>query len=67
MKCSNISICKRPILIFKDNIYICKNCHSIYEKKSKHIFCCNKQKINTKYNLPFCNNCYTILTFFHNM
>ena len=64
MKCSNITICKRPILIFKNNIYICKNCHSIYEKKSKHIFCCNNQKINKKYNIPFCNSCYTILIFF---
>ena len=64
MKCSNINTCKGFSLIFKDNIYICKNCNSIYEKKSKHIFCCNKQKINTKYNLPFCNNCYTILSYF---
>ena len=63
-QCNNLSICKRPILIFKDNIYICKNCHSIYKKNSKNIFCCNKQKVNKKYNIPFCNNCYTILTFF---
>ena len=46
MKCSNITMCDKPILNFIDNIYICKNCHSIYEKKSKHIFCCNKQNIN---------------------
>ena len=64
MKCSNITICTKPILIFKDNIYICKNCHSIYENKSKHIFCCNKQKVNKKHNIPYCNSCYTILTFF---
>ena len=64
MKCNNLQTCKKPILIFKDNIYICKNCNSIYEKKSKHIFCCNKQNINKKYNIPFCNSCYTILTFF---
>ena len=64
MKCSNIQTCEKPILIFKDNIYICKNCHSIYEKKSKNIFCCNKQKVNKKYNIPFCNSCYTILSIF---
>ena len=64
MKCSNLQTCEKPILIFKNNIYICKNCNSIYEKKSKNIFCCNNKKVNEKYNIPFCNNCYTILTFF---
>ena len=64
MKCSNLQTCEKPILIFKDNIYICKNCHAIYKKMNKNIFCCNNQKVNEKYNIPFCNSCYTILTFF---
>ena len=67
MKCLNLSVCKRPIQIFIDNIYICKTCHSVYGKKSKHIFCCNKQNVNKKHNISYCNNCYTILTYFHNM
>ena len=64
MKCNNLSTCNNPILIFIDNIYICKNCDAIYQKKSKHIFCCNKQNANKNINIPYCNNCYTILTFF---
>ena len=54
MKCSNITICKKPILIFKDNIYICKNTVIPYMKRKVNMFCAviNK-KVNKKYNIPF--------------
>ena len=65
MKCSNLNRCNKPMLIFFDDIYICKTCDSIFKKGTKHIKdilikCCNRQNINKIYNIPFCNNCLTL-------
>ena len=48
MKCSNLNRCNKHMLIFFDNIYICKTCDSIFKKGTKHIKdilikCCNRQ------------------------
>ena len=32
MKCSNLTRCDKPSLIYFENIYICQNCNGIYEK-----------------------------------
>ena len=32
MKCSNLTRCDKPKIIYLENIYICQNCNGIYEK-----------------------------------
>ena len=64
MKCSNLTRCDKPKIIYFENIYICQNCNGIYEKGTKYIKdilikCCNNQNVNKKYNIPFCNNSFT--------
>ena len=61
MKCSNLTRCDKPLLTYFNNIYICRNCDSIFQKGTKYvkdilIKCCNRQNVNKKYNIPFCNN-----------
>ena len=53
MKCSNLNRCNKPMLIFFDDIFICKTFDSIFKKGTKHIKdilikCCNRQKILIK-------------------
>ena len=66
MNCSYTSRCDNPKLIYFDDIYICDNCFSIFEKHHKElnkqiIFkCCNNQNIIYSYNKPICDNCYTM-------
>ena len=42
MKCSYTSRCDNPKLIYFDDIHICDNCFSIFEKQHKEL---NKQII----------------------
>ena len=68
MKCSNLTRCDKPSLTYFDNIYICQNCDSIFQKGTKYIKdilikCCNKQNVNKKCNIPFCNNCFTLCVY----
>ena len=63
MKCSNLTRCHKPKIMYFENIYICQNCDGLYEKGNKYIKdisikCCNNQNVNKKYNIPFCNNCF---------
>ena len=65
MKCSNLTRCYKPSLTYFDDIYICQNCDSIFQKGIKYIKDIlikyyNKQNFNKKYNIPFCNNCFTL-------
>ena len=66
MKCTSTSRCINSQLIDFDNIIICKNCSSIFEKNKKKLNkqilfkCCNKQIINNTYNKPICDNCKRI-------
>ena len=66
MNCSNTSRCDNPKLIYFDNIYICDNCFSIFEKHHKElnkqiiVKCCNNQNIIYSYNKPICDDCYTM-------
>ena len=65
MVCSEYSRCQYSNLIYFDNIFICKNCNSIFKKSNKLnkkliVNCCNNQSINKKYNIPICNNCLSI-------
>ena len=65
MKCSNLTRCDKPSLTYFDDIYICQNCDSIFQKGTKYIKdilikCCNNQNVNKKHNIPFCNNCFTL-------
>ena len=51
MKCSNLTRCYKPSLTYFDDIYICQNCDSIFQKGTKYIIdilikCCNNQNIN---------------------
>ena len=51
MKCSNLTRCDKPLLTYFDNIYICQNCDSIFQKGPKYvkdilIKCCNRQNVN---------------------
>ena len=63
MKCSNLTRCIKPSLIYFEDIFIYQNCDFIFQKGTKYIKdilikCCNKQNVNSKYNIPFCNNCF---------
>ena len=66
MKCSYTTRCNNPKLIYFDDIYICDNCSSIFEKHHKKlnkqiiVKCCNNQNIIYSYNKPICDNCYTM-------
>ena len=66
MTCSYTTRCDNPNIFYFDDIYICDNCFSIFEKYHKKlnkqiiIKCCNNQNINYTYNKPVCSNCYTI-------
>ena len=66
MRCSYSTRCINSKLIYFDNIFICQNCDSIFEKPDKLlnkeilIKCCKKQSINNKYNKPICNYCKKI-------
>ena len=66
MNCSYTSRCDNPKLIYFDDIYICDNCFSIFEKHHKElnkqiiVKCCNNQNIIYSYNKPICDNCYTM-------
>ena len=63
MRCSYSTRCINSKLISFDNIFICKNCNSIFEKPNKLLNkeilfqCCKKQLINNQYNKPICNSC----------
>ena len=51
MKCSNLTRCHKPKIIYFENIYICQNCDGLYEKENKYIKdisikCCNNQNVN---------------------
>ena len=37
MKCSNLTRCDKPKIIYFENIYICQNCDSIFQKGEKYI------------------------------
>ena len=37
MKCSNLTRCDKPSLTYFDDIYICQNCDSIFQKGTKYI------------------------------
>ena len=66
MKCTYKTRCINSKLISFDNIFICKNCNSIFEKPDKLlnkeilIKCCHSQDINNTYNKPICNSCKKI-------
>ena len=66
MNCTYTSRCDNSKLIYFDDIYICDNCFSIFQKNNKEtnkeitIKCCNNQNIIYSYNKPICDNCYTM-------
>ena len=66
MNCSYTSRCDNPKLIYFEDIYICRNCSSIFRKHYKKlnreilVKCCDKQIINNSYNKPICDNCFSI-------
>ena len=65
MKCSNLTRCDKPKMIYFENIYNCQNCDGVYQKGKKYIKdilinCCDNQNVNKKYNIPFCINCFTL-------
>ena len=56
MKCSNLTRCDKQKIIYFENIYICQNCDSIFQKGTKYIRdilinCCNNQNVNKKCNI----------------
>ena len=66
MKCSYTTRCNNSKLLYFDDIYICDNCFSIFQKNNKEtnkeiiVKCCNNQNIIYSYNKPICDNCYTM-------
>ena len=66
MNCSYTTRCINSKLISFNNIFICQNCDSIFEKPdkllNKEVFfkCCHSQDINNTYNKHVCNNCLRI-------
>ena len=58
MICSDNSRCKKFNLIEVDNMFICKNCNTIFNKPFKIVInCCKNRFINRKSNISFCKNC----------
>ena len=37
MKCSNLTRCDKPKIIYFETIYICQNCDGVYQKGKKNI------------------------------
>ena len=58
MICLHNSRCKNFNLIEVDNMFICKNCDTIFNKQFKIVInCCKKRFINRKSNIPYSKNC----------
>ena len=55
---SDNSKCEKFNLIEVDNMFICKNCNTIFNKPFKIVInCCEKIFVNRKSNIPHCKNC----------
>ena len=58
MICSDNSRCEKFNLIEVDNMFICKNCNTFFNKPFKiFINCCEERFVNRKSNIPHCKNC----------
>ena len=58
MICSDNSRCEKFNLIEVDNMFICKNCNTIFNKPFKIVInCCEKRFVKRKPNIPHCKNC----------